>query len=64
MHGFALNVTDECLPWFSHITPCGIKDRGVTSLQTLLGRAPDMAEVRARVETAFLEVLGFNRPTA
>jgi lipoyl(octanoyl) transferase len=57
MHGFALNVTDECLPWFDHITPCGIKGRRVTSMQSLLGRAPEMAEVRARVETAFREVL-------
>jgi lipoate-protein ligase B len=53
MHGFALNVTNEVLPWFGHITPCGIKGRGVTSIETLLGRAPDMAEVRARVEAAF-----------
>jgi len=57
MHGFALNVTDECLPWFQHITPCGIEDRGVTSLQSLLGRAPDMADVCERVVTVFSEVL-------
>ena len=56
MHGFALNVSDEVLPWFSHITPCGIKDRPVTSLQTLLGTAPTMAEVKARAEAAFREV--------
>jgi lipoyl(octanoyl) transferase len=49
MHGFALNVTNECLPWFEHITPCGIEGRGVTSLQKLLGRAPEMSEVRGRV---------------
>ncbi|MCG3183757.1 MAG: Octanoyltransferase [Planctomycetes bacterium] len=57
MHGFALNVTDECLPWFQHIVPCGIEDRGVTSLQTLLGRAPAMDEVRGRIVEAFREVL-------
>jgi len=57
MHGFALNVSDECLPWFNHITPCGIEGRGVTSLQTLLGRAPDFAELRSRVTAAFREVL-------
>lgn len=56
MHGFALNVSDEVLPWFSHVTPCGIKDRPVTSLQTLLGSAPEMAEVKARAEAAFREV--------
>jgi lipoyl(octanoyl) transferase len=57
MHGFALNVTNECLPWFEHITPCGIEGRGVTSLEKLLGRAPEMSEVRDRVVEAFREVL-------
>ncbi|MCA8920000.1 MAG: lipoyl(octanoyl) transferase LipB [Planctomycetes bacterium] len=57
MHGFALNVTDEVLPWFRHITPCGIGDRPVTTLQNLLGAALDMAEVRERVVTAFREAL-------
>ncbi|MCB9892976.1 MAG: lipoyl(octanoyl) transferase LipB [Planctomycetes bacterium] len=56
MHGFALNVTDEPLPWFRHVVPCGIDDRGVTSLQTLLGEAPQMEETRRRVIDAFLEV--------
>ncbi|MBX3475808.1 MAG: lipoyl(octanoyl) transferase LipB [Planctomycetes bacterium] len=57
MHGFALNVTNEVLPWFGHITPCGIKGRGVTSLEKLLGRAPEMSEVRGRVIEAFRKVL-------
>lgn len=33
MHGFALNVTDEPLGWFEHIIPCGLAERGVTSLE-------------------------------
>lgn len=57
MHGFALNVTNEVLPWFGHITPCGIKGREVTSLEKLLGRAPEMTEVRGRVIEAFRKVL-------
>jgi lipoic acid synthetase len=32
MHGFALNV-DVDLAWFSHIVPCGIPDRAVTTLR-------------------------------
>ncbi|MEZ5991583.1 MAG: lipoyl(octanoyl) transferase LipB [Planctomycetota bacterium] len=58
MHGFALNVTDEVLPWFRHIVPCGIVGRGVTSLETLLGFAPALAEVRERIIRAFSVVFG------
>ncbi|MBX3459775.1 MAG: lipoyl(octanoyl) transferase LipB [Planctomycetes bacterium] len=55
MHGFALNVGSACLPWFEHIVPCGLEGRGVTSLESLLGAAPDMADVRARVVAAFID---------
>jgi lipoyl(octanoyl) transferase len=33
MHGFALNVTDESLASFAKITPCGIQDVRMTSLE-------------------------------
>ncbi len=54
-HGFALNVTTD-LSRFGLIVPCGISDRGVTSMERLLGRAPAMAEVEDAVVRAFASV--------
>lgn len=54
-HGFALNVSTD-LSGFAQIVPCGIRDRGVTSLAALLGAAPPMGQVRERVIRAFEEV--------
>lgn len=54
-HGFALNVTTD-LDYFGLIVPCGIADRGVTSLSRLLGRPIDRAEVENLVIQRFTEV--------
>src|SRR5690606_39380342 len=44
MHGFALNVNPD-LAYFSHIVPCGISDKAVTSMQLELARPIAVAEV-------------------
>ena len=54
-HGFALNVNTR-LEHFGLIVPCGISDRGVTSMERLLGRPISMDEVADAVVTAFREI--------
>jgi lipoyl(octanoyl) transferase len=54
-HGFAFNVNTN-LDDFQMIVPCGIADRGVTSLQRLLGRPLSIEEVEDRISARFAEV--------
>ena len=54
-HGFALNVNTD-LQYFQMIVPCGITDRGVTSLARLTGRTLDLREVATVVTHHFAEV--------
>src|SRR5215471_8538135 len=56
-HGFALNVTTD-LEFFKLIVPCGIADRGVTSLARLLGHEVPREDVEQRIVTRFSEVFG------
>lgn len=44
-HGFAINVNTD-LSYFDHIVPCGVADRGVTSMAQVLGEAVDTEMVR------------------
>ena len=57
-HGLVFNVTTD-VDFFNLIVPCGIADKGVTSLTSKLGRAPEMHEVEDRFVTHFAAV--FNR---
>jgi lipoyl(octanoyl) transferase len=57
MHGFALNIATD-MRFFQQIIPCGIVDKGVTSLERVLGAAPPRVEVERRVVAAFGAVFG------
>jgi lipoyl(octanoyl) transferase len=56
-HGFAFNVNTD-LRYFDSIVPCGLRDKGVTSLQKLLGRRVEMEEVAEKVVRHFGRVFG------
>jgi lipoyl(octanoyl) transferase len=52
MHGFALNACPD-LDNFRLIDPCGIGDLGVTSIERILGTAPDLPTLRASLAEHF-----------
>lgn len=62
-HGFALNVGNDLTP-FDLIVPCGIRDRGVTSLERLLGQPVPLEPVLDRLAGHVAEVFGPYAPTA
>jgi len=57
MHGLALNVNPD-LEYFSFINPCGILDKGVTSITGLLSREVPMEVVVKELVKQFSDVFG------
>lgn len=48
MHGFALNVNTD-LNYFNYMIPCGIKNKGVTSLQEELKKTVPLEEIKEKI---------------
>lgn len=57
MHGFAFNVAAN-LDYFGHIVPCGIRDRGVTSLHVESDEAVSVPSVLPSVSAHLAEAFG------
>jgi lipoyl(octanoyl) transferase len=62
-HGIAFNVTTD-LDYFKLIVPCGITDRGVTSLSKLTGRPHELTDIADHFERHFRDVFGNSRTRA
>lgn len=56
MHGFALNVHPD-LDYFNHIIPCGIKNKGVTSMEKELGFIPNIKTLQEQIINEFTILL-------
>lgn len=62
-HGFAFNLNTDMIG-FSLIHPCGILDRGVTSLEKLIGTRLDMQRNKNFFIRYFCDVYGLDGETA
>ena len=58
MHGIGFNVNSD-LSYFSHIIPCGIQDKAVTSMEQELGKKLDMNAVAEVLKVKLADLFGF-----
>ena len=60
-HGFAMNVHTN-LEHFTYIVPCGLADKGVTSLSKLTGRHVPLEEVKPKMLQEFKNIFSTPSP--
>ena len=59
MHGFALNV-DTDLRYYDYIIPCGIKGKGITSINKELKKNISITEVKKKLLENLKTTFGAN----
>jgi lipoyl(octanoyl) transferase len=59
MHGFAFNVNTD-LTHFRWIVPCGLGDRGVTSVEELTGEEADFEKAKKKVVEAMAYIYDYD----
>ncbi len=59
MHGFAFNVNTD-MSHFNWIIPCGLNDRGVVSVKSILGREADFEKTTQSIIREMEDIYGFN----
>jgi lipoate-protein ligase B len=57
-HGLALNISTD-LQYFAAIRPCGLGSEEMSTMEVLLGRIIDKAEVESVLLRAFADVFAF-----